>query len=340
MKLIQKPLRRFRVSTLLLFDLILLCAVLVPQMFSGYTLKVINLSLLYGIMVLSTVIVLGMGGQMSMANVAMFGLGAYVTANLCSGHLGIKNFNTVLALVISIVGVGLVSFLLGLLLERLDGTFFTFATIGVVQVCAAFFSQYRPLFGGPDGISGVAKLELFGFKVENYKNWFYVLVFFLLVVGAFTARLKKTKFGRSLFCIRDNKTAAVTLGVNVFMTRVYAFTIQGIICGLCGALYAFMNGYVGSTMFTFTKATDMMMMTMIGGLNSIAGSVFGSFVVTVLPETLRSLQSYLRLIFGVIVVLLMIFMPTGLAGLASSTAEKARRGLRKAKEKKSEARQP
>ena len=97
MKLIQKPLRRFRVSTLLLFALILLCAVLVPQLFSGYTLKVINLSLLYGIMVLSTVIVLGMGGQMSMANVAMFGLGAYVTANPVSyTHLsGLTSKNTI-----------------------------------------------------------------------------------------------------------------------------------------------------------------------------------------------------------------------------------------------------
>lgn len=312
--------------------IIIAALVLVPRFFTGYKLKVINISLIYSLLALSLTVMLGMGGQMSFASIPFMGLGAYVVSNLSSSKWDIF-VHPVLSLVIAVAGVSIFGFLLGLILLRLSGVFFTFSTIAFAQVALSLFSQYRPLFGGPDGIMGISKLYVGDFIFDKPEKWFVLMVILVLIAAIVVERIRATKFGRSLACIRDNNTAALTLGVDTYLTRVYAFTCQAAISSLAGGLYALLSGYVGSDMFSYDRATLIVVMVMLGGINSTAGCITGAFVVTVLPELLRAAKSYLNLSFGLLVILFMIFMPDGLAGFVNHIKRAEEMGKRKRKEK-------
>ncbi len=289
-----------------------------------YSLRVISLALIYSISAFGLLLMLGMGGQMVFSAVAFMGIGAYTTANLCSGRLGFY-LNGTWAILISIVLGGLMAFLFGLPLLRLKGTFFTFATIGIVQIFYTFFLNYVPLFGGPAGISGIRTLSILGFSLDSYVKWFYFLAVVAILVMLILNRARNTQFGRRLAAIRDNEIAANVLGVNVYWTRVKAFTISGMLGGLSGSLLAMMAKYIAADNFSWTRASTFVIMAMLGGVNSAPGIVLGSIIITVLPEVMRGLDRYLMFLYGIMVILLMILMPMGLSGLVSGLAKRWRR---------------
>lgn len=315
-----------KLSTILLLIAGVLFCVITPRVNQGYSMMVMNVALIYAIASYGLSVMLGMGGQLSFATVSFMGVGAYITANLCTGRQGLV-VNSFAALLLSIVVSALLAYLLGLVLFRLKGTYFTFATIGLVQIAWCFYLNYKPLFGGPDGISGVPTIKLFGFSPRNYNQWFYVLIVFVLLTAIVVEMIRRSQLGRSLAAIRDDEIAAQTLGVNVFMTKVIAFTIAGAMAGLSGSLYAMHSQFVSSDMFTFERATIYIIMVMLGGVNNTVGVFLGSVLVTMLPEWLRGMQQYLQLIYGVGVILLMVFMPMGLAGLASSLSRSLKKRL-------------
>ena len=323
-------------SSFLIFIALAIFVALVPAVNQGYSMMILNLGLIYSIATYGLSVMLGLGGQLSFAAVSFMGLGAYFTANLCSGRLGFwvdTSLTLVLVLIISTV----VAFLIGMILFRLSGTYFTFGTIGLVQVTWSFYLSYKPLFGGPDGISNVATLRIFGWSPVDYNQWFYVLVVIVLIVAILVERIRRSQLGRSLSAIRDNEIAAQTLGINVYMTKVIAFTIAGVLAALAGSLYAMHSQFVSSDMFTFERATSYIIMAMLGGVNNTFGVFVGSVLVTMLPEWLRGMQRYLQLIYGVGVILLMVFMPMGLAGLAGNFGKSIKRKLRSAAVKKAPA---
>ncbi len=258
---------KIKPSTLLIFLAAAIFVIVIPNTNEGYSMMIVNLGLIYAIATYGVSVMLGMGGQLSFATVSFMGVGAYITANLCSGRNGI-NMNTALALVIALLASALLAFGAGLILFRLKGTYFTFATIGLVQVSWSFYLSYKPLFGGPDGISNISTLNLFGFSPKNYNDWFYILAAFVLVIAFLVERVRRSQLGRSLAAIRDNEIAAQTLGINVYMTKVVAFTIAGVLAAVAGSLYAMHSQFVSSDMFTYERATTYIIMAMLGGVNS------------------------------------------------------------------------
>ena len=193
-----------------------------------------------------------------------------------------------------------------------------------MQVCYSFFNNYRPLFGGPDGISAIPSLKLFGyeFPTNNYLPWFFFLVALVVIVALLIERIRRTSFGRSLASVRDDETAALTLGVDVYKTKVKAFAITGFLSGLAGALYVMMGTFVSSDLFQYNNATQFIIMAMVGGINSTFGSVFGSVLITILPEIFRALENLLQLIYGLAVILMMVFMPMGFGGITNTIFSK------------------
>ncbi len=314
-KILKKP------SALIIFIASILFVIIIPSVSEDYNMMIVNLSLIYTIATFGISVLLGLGGQLSFGAVAFMGVGAYIVANLSSGRWGLC-LNTSLSLIIAIVTSALLSFLLGLVLFRLKDTYFTFATIGLVQVAWCFYMNYKPLFGGPDGISGINTLSIFGFSPKNYNQWFYTLVIIVFIIALLIERIRRTKLGRSLSSIRDNEIAAYTLGVNVYITKVIAFTIAGILAALAGALYAMHSQFVCGDMFTFERATSYIIMAMLGGVNNTAGIIVGSVLITMLPEWLRTVKEYLQLFYGIGIILLMVFMPMGLAGLYETLVKK------------------
>ncbi len=296
-----------------------------PMVTNDYSMQVLNLSLIMAITSFGLSIMLGMGGMLSFANTAFMGVGAYMVANLSSGRLGFI-MNSGESLLYGILLSMVIAFLIGLVLLRLRGTFFSFATIALVQVSWALYMNYKPLTGGPDGISRIPALSLFGWKPDNFTEWFYLLCGIVAVCILLVERIRRTRLGRSLAAIRDNEIAAQCLGVNIYRTKVIAFTVMGGLAALAGGLYAMHGGFISADMFTFDMSTTYIIIVMLGGVNDTFGVLIGSLLINMLPEWLRPLQQYIRLLYGVGVILLMVFMPMGLAGLGKSFIARIRKG--------------
>lgn len=325
--MIQEKKTKKRYLELLVAVVLVGVIILMPLINDGYNMLCLNLTLIYALCALSISIMLGMGGMMTFASVSMMGVGGYFAANMTTGRLGVV-WPTSLVLILSPLFTALVAFVFGLILLRLKGTYFTFATIGLVQVSFSFYSMYKPLFGGYDGITGVPNLSIFGYSPEGYSEWFYILAFVLIIAALAIERVRRSKLGRSLAAIRDNEVAAKTLGINVYMTKVIAFTIAGALAGVAGALYAMHTKYISADMFTFKVGVRYIIMAMLGGVNNTIGVIMGAILVGMLPEWLRFLRNYMNLIYGIGIILLMIFMPMGLTGLIESWQDKRRKKRR------------
>ena len=301
------------IKTVLLLVGLVLFMILTPLVSDTYAMTVVNSGLIYFLATLGISLLLGMGGQMSLAAISFMGLGAFFSGVL-SKNLG---WTPAVTILLSIIGVSVIAFLLGLVLFRLSGAYFTFATIGLVQIFSCIFTNFKPLSGAMDGMSGIPPLQLFGMTFDTLTEWFYLLCACGVLIAAIVERIRRTKLGRSLASVRDDEVAAQTLGVNVYMTKVIAMTIASAFAAFAGALLAHHNGAASYSLFTFTTGTRFIIMVMLGGVSSTIGTFVGTMLITVLPEYMRFLQEYLNIIYGAIVVLLMVFMPMGLAGLAN-----------------------
>ena len=284
---------------------------------SGHSLRIINLSMLFAITALGLSITLGMTGMLSFSGISFMGFGAYTVANLCTGRHGVI-LSPTMGVVMAILVSGVLAVIIGAVLLRLNGTFFTFATIALVYISNTIFINYVPLFGGSSGISGIPTYSVGSLVIKGYEKWFLFVAIIVGVVCLLVERARRTQLGRSLESIRDDEIIANSLGINVFRSKLIAFTLQGVLCGLAGALYAMQNSYIGSDVFTWTRATSIVIMVMVGGVNNTLGAVIGSVIVTALPEIFRGFQQYLRFAYGIVIILLMIFLPSGIMGIGSA----------------------
>ena len=291
---------------------------IVPLVTNNYSMGVMNLVIIYFIAALGLTILIGMGGQVSFAVVAFLGFGSYSYALLTKN----ASLPPVLAVICSVILTALFGYLLGLILFRLKGNYFTFATIGFVQIMANIYLNWEPVTGGPNGITAIPALTIFGIGPKSPVQWFYLLMIVGVICLFLVENIRKTSLGRSLAAVRDNEIAALSLGVDVYKTKVIAFAIAAALAGLAGALLSPHNRAISAYLYTYDLTINYIIMVMLGGVNSTIGTFIGSFIVTLLPESLRVLNVYMRFIFGITIILLMIFMPMGLAGGMKALKEK------------------
>ena len=276
-----------------------------------YLLTVMCNAMISAIVVFGLSIMLGMGGQVTFSTAGMMGIGAFTTGAMTTKlHL-----HPLLALGGSILVVCIVSLLIGLVLFRLKGTYFAFATIALVQIVYVILQNWKPVTGGAEGMPNIPPLDL-GFMVVNSTiKYFYVIFVLALICGLIVHRIRTSSLGRSLSSVRDNEIAAYCLGVNVFRTKVISFVISGAFAALAGSLYAHLNTYLSAESFTFEQSGIYLIMVMLGGVSSTVGAFFGAVLLTILPELMRFLQTYYKLVYGIGVIVIMVFMPQGVAGM-------------------------
>lgn len=289
-----------------------------PNNTSKYMMKVIDEGMLYFVAVSGLSVILGMGGQVTFSTAAMMGVGAYGTAYLTTA----MGMAPVPAAIISIVAGGIFSFFLGLAMFRLKGSYFAFASIGLAQLMYTIYSNWMEVTGGPDGIKGIPKLEIGILKCANYYDYFRVYFIIAIVCFLIINRFRKTYFGRALASVRDNEINAKCMGINVYMTKVYSFVVAGVLACLAGAMYALLERYVSPDPFKYDQSAIYLIMVMLGGVDSTLGAFLGTMLLTILPEKLRFLQSYYKLVYGVGVIILMIVMPMGIMGLVEQAKYK------------------
>jgi branched-chain amino acid transport system permease protein len=296
-----------------------LVALAAGMQFDGYVLNILMQATTFSIAVFGLSVVLGLCGQINLAQAAFFGFGAYAvglgTADYHLSYWFCLLAGTVLALVAGAF--------LGMSTLRLGGHYLAMVTISFQQIVTLVMINAIWLSHGPDGVSNIGRPELF----RTSQGYLAFCVAALAIVGYLVWHLPDTKIGRAMRAVRDNELAAGVNGIDVFRTKVYAFAICAGLGGLAGGLFAGGFAYVSPDQFSFAESIVFLTMSLLGGVASPIGSAIGTGLLILIPEWLRFLKSipglYLA-IYGLFVILIIRFMPDGIWGFVATAFERWR----------------
>ena len=277
-----------------------------------YYLHVLNLAWIAAIAALGLTVATGITGQIVLGQAALVGFGAYATA-LAMMRLQLPWW---LALPLAMGLAALVGVVLGTVSTRIKGHYLAITTLALNEIFRIVALNEEPLTGGPMGLRDIPTLNLPALGDSIDRQLYLPLLGVALLVYGLTMFFYRTRIGRNMRAVRDDELAAETMGVNSGRVKAVAFVICSLWAALAGGLYVLLVGFVAPSNFTVFESIKMMLMVVIGGLGSIPGTFLGAFVITVLPEALRGLQTYYMAAFGIGVVIILLVAPRGLGVLA------------------------
>jgi len=285
--------------------LLLLWPFLVPRYFVFLTsLVVVNAIVAIGLNLLS-----GYTNQLSFGHAGFFAVGAYVAAVLTLRAPGVP---VVATLVLAGLATALVGLALGIPCLRLEGLYLAMATLAFGFVVVEAILNLDWLTRGNDGVAvPTAHLGPLALASDAAKYYLVLGVGALMVAAA--VNITRTRTGRALLAIRESEIAAQASGVHLAAYRTLAFAVSAFYTGVAGGLFAFVVGFISPDAFDVFLSVDFVAMIIIGGLGSIPGSVVGAAVITLLYDWLAAFQNYRPLLFGLILIGCMLFMPGGIA---------------------------
>jgi ABC-type branched-subunit amino acid transport system ATPase component/ABC-type branched-subunit amino acid transport system permease subunit len=294
----------------LAFKLLLVVVLLVwPLVYqSGYAMRIMTTGGLYTIITVAVVIILGQAGQLSFAHSAFYGMGAY-TAALLSMKAG---FPTLAALVVGSIVPAAVALIVGRPVLKLRYFYLALATIGLGQIFIVLVTQFRTVTGSTTGLSPIPTLKVFGFDFNTNLRQYYLIWVVAVVIILFIDRALKYRAGRALRAIATSEIASRSLGVRTPNWKLLAFVASAVVCGLAGGLYAFVTMAITPSSFTFTSAILPIVMMILGG-GSVWGGVIGAVLMTWVINGFTGVQQYSGVVYAVIMIMLLIFLPAGLA---------------------------
>ncbi|MFC5696914.1 high-affinity branched-chain amino acid ABC transporter permease LivM [Pseudomonas sp. GCM10022186] len=312
-----------------IIPLIVVAAVIFPFFAGKYLLTVVILGLIYVLLGLGLNIVVGLAGLLDLGYVAFYAIGAYGLA-LGYEYLGL-GFWTVLPL--SALLAAMAGALLGFPVLRMHGDYLAIVTLGFGEIIRLILNNWLSFTGGPNGMSvpaptflglefgrrakdgGVPFHEFFGIAYNpNLKFLFIYVVLFLtvLLVLYIKHRLTRMPVGRAWEALREDEIACRSMGLNHVLVKLSAFMLGASTAGLAGVFFASYQGFVNPSSFTFFESALILAIVVLGGMGSTVGVVIAAFVLTVAPELLRAFADYRVLLFGILMVLMMIWRPRGL----------------------------
>ncbi|MBN9580475.1 MAG: branched-chain amino acid ABC transporter ATP-binding protein/permease [Afipia sp.] len=277
--------------------------------FDGYVLNILMQATTFAVAVFGLTVVLGLCGQINLAQAAFFGLGAYAVG------LGTTDYqiNFWICLVGGSVLALVAGALLGMTTLKLGGHYLAMVTISFQQIVTLVMINAIWLTRGPDGISKIGRPALF----QSQQSFLALCVAVLAVIGYLVWHLPDTRMGRAMRAVRDNELAAGVAGIDIFRTKVAAFALSALLGGIGGGLFAGGFAYVSPDQFSFAESIVFLTMALLGGVASPIGAVIGTGLLILIPEWLRFLKDipglYLA-IYGLFVILIVRFMPDGIWG--------------------------
>ncbi len=262
--------------------------------------------------------VLGYAGIFSMAHAMFFGVGAYAAAFVAL-KFGVGFFA---ATAFSMLVAALISLALALPALRVRGEYFVAASLGLQMLAVTVFSEWKSVTGGIGGLTNIPAARLFGFQFSNPVHFLGLSLICLSIILLIIRILVRSSFGRSLKAIRDDETAAWAYGKNVAIVKTTAVVLSSALAAVAGSLYAFYMSFINVESFALDTSTYLMAMVIIGGTATLFGPVVGAVLILLLPAVLSYLPylpatevgSIQQIVYGLAMVLVMIFRPSGLWG--------------------------
>jgi branched-chain amino acid transport system permease protein len=282
---------------------------LTPFLLKGsYFLNVLVFIGIHTMLAVALNLLLGYAGQISLGHAAFFGIGAYVSGILTTQFL----IDPWLAMILAGFFAAGLAFVIGFPILKLRGHYLAMATLGFGIILYIIFNETVGWTGGPSGLSGIPNLHLGSLHFDNDRNTYYLIWIFTLGVMLLSINLSQSRIGRALRAIHDSEVAARVMGVNARLLKVQIFTVSALLSAIAGSLYAHTMTFISPVAFGFNFSVELVTMVIIGGLGSIYGSFLGAAILTLLPELLRVFQDFDIVIYGLMLILITMYMPGGL----------------------------
>ncbi|MES2786069.1 MAG: branched-chain amino acid ABC transporter permease [Pseudomonadota bacterium] len=292
------------------FFVLMLIGWSLPLALGGFYLYLGTVIAIYAIASLGLQVMVGLAGQLSLGHAAFMGVGAYTTV-LLEKNL---SFSFFLAAAVGTLVAGLAGLLMAQLV-RLSGVYFKIATFGFGIIVYQLIANTTWLTGGHVGVRGIPPIQIWGQAFESRQALFVIEMMTLTIVYALLLRMCRGRIGRALLAIGQDEAAAKSIGIPTEAYRMTVITLGCAIAGLAGSFLAHLLRFLSPESFVWHESLVLLIMIAVGGLGSLPGAVVGAALMVIIPESLRDLAQYKMFVYGLLLVLCMMFMPSGMAGL-------------------------
>ncbi|NDP41283.1 MAG: branched-chain amino acid ABC transporter permease [Aromatoleum sp.] len=289
-------------------------AVMVPLpwvAFNDYQRYLLDLILINVILAVGLNIVKGFAGQVTVGHVALMAIGAYTSAVLTTKFGAPFWFALPGAMLMTAVAgaiVGIPSF-------RLEGAYLALATLGLAESVRIFISATDYL-GASVGYSDIPPPSLFGMPLNSFRSYYFVVMPLAVAGVYFSFCMLRSNIGRAFKALREDPLAAAASGINVRKYKSLAFIVSALYAGCAGSLAAHMSpGFLHPNSYTLVEMVTVLLMVVLGGIGHVWGGIIGAIIVTIIYDLTREYYQYQLLIFGLVIVLTVMFMPTGIGGI-------------------------
>lgn len=276
--------------------------------------------LIFLLVVLGLDVLTGQAGQVSLGQTLFMAIGAYGAGLLTTAG----GWPTWLAIVVAAIVAGLVAAVLGRAFLRLRGYYLALATLGLAVVTQAGLTGWTAVTGGPSGLVGIPSLSLFGWDVFSDTANYLVLLAVCAAAAWFTTNLRRSQTGRALAAVAHDPQAAAMLGIDAARYRTGAFVISAVLASVAGSFYAYYLRFVSPDVVSVTVALSIVVMLSLGGTRSVVGPVLGVALLQGLPLLGQSFALWQPLVAGVVLILVLTYLPEGLWGGLRSLAHRER----------------
>ena len=289
----------------------LLLLLLLPfSLSNNYVQYVINIICINVILAVGLNIVKGFAGQVTVGHMAIAAIGAYTSAVL-STHLGLPFWAALLGAMLVAAAAGA---LVGIPSFRLEGAYLALATLGLAESVRIVIAATEFL-GGAVGYQNIPAPVLFGMRLDDYRSYYYLVMPCMLLGLYLSFSILRSDVGRAFKAIREDPLAAGAAGVNVRKYKLIAFVLSALYAGCAGSLQAHMTpGYLNPGSYTITEMVTLLLMVIMGGIGHIWGGVIGAIIVTLIDDYTRQYYEYRMIMFGMVIVLTVMYVPRGIGG--------------------------
>ena len=287
--------------------LLLVFVIVLPLFSNNYWTDVSTTALFYIILALGLNIVVGYTGLLDLGYAAFFAVGAYTT--------GILTTQYHISFWITIVLAGLFAALSGIIIGaptlRLRSDYLAIVTLGFGEIVRISANNLQ-FTGGASGIYGIPKPQIGSFILFKISDIYYLMLIFTLLTLFVVYRLSNSRVGRAWKYIREDEDAAEAMGINRVRYKLLAYSFGALLGGIAGSLFAVKMTAISPESFSFMTSAMILLAVVLGGMGRIPGVTLGAILVVLLPEVMRSISDWRLLVFGILLVLIMIFRPEGL----------------------------
>ena len=278
---------------------------------NNYQMNLLIQVLINSILVIGLNFITGLTGQMNLGTAGIFAIGAY-TSSLVSMKLSTSPWIGLLCAIVMgfLIGAGL-----GYPSLRVRGVYLSLTTIGFSEIVRILITNLSNVTGGALGISNIPPFTAFGFAFDSNRSVYYLYLAIMLLLTVIAYRIVHSKWGRAFKSIKDNPDAVEAVGLDISSLKIMAFTFAAVYGCIAGSLYAHYIAFINPSAYNLEFSINYVVMLIIGGIGSVPGSIVGAALITLVPEFLRFMENYYWLVFSIITLLFVIFLPNGIISL-------------------------